>query len=609
MKNFKKYFKKFKKPLILGPVYKFIETITELIIPLLIAQMIDVGVFNRDVNFILRYGAIVLALNVVGVITAIISHKYASRASVGIGTNIRSDLYKKLNTFSHSELDKYSIATINNRLTHDVTRVQQAISAAIRTVMRTPFLLIGSLVLAMTIDLKLSLIFLVIAPLVYFSVSIILKKTVPLYDKSQKNLDRVSAITKENIEGIRVVRAFNKQEDEQTRFEGSAKKLARSGINVASVSALLNPINALILNFAVVAVLWFGGIQINIGGLSQGKLIAFINYLTQISISLVRIANIVIVFIKAINCGKRINEIFDEEVSIINPIENNLEILSDGGEVITDNLSVSENTENSLDKLPNIIIEDESVPKKKKSKYIFEFNKVCFAYGKNAQNAVNKLSVKVKSGQTIGIIGGTGSGKSTVTYLLPRFYDVVSGEILVKGKNVKEYNLTELRNLFGIVPQRAVLYSGTIRENMQFRKQDATDEEIYRALITAQAYDFVKELDAKLNHHVQAGGKNFSGGQRQRLTIARALVGNPEILILDDSASALDFQTDANLRQAIKNDTSNMTVMLISQRVNSLKHADIIIVMDGGNIVAQGKHNKLLKTCSVYREIYDSQNK
>lgn len=599
MKHFKKHFRKFRKPLILGPIYKFIETITELIIPLLIAEMIDIGVLNRDVNFIIRYGIIVLALNIVAIVAAIISHKYASRASVGIATNIRSDLYKKINTFSHAELDKYSIATINNRLTHDVTRVQQAISAAVRTVMRTPFLLIGSLVLAMTIDLKLSLIFLVVAPLVYFSVSIILKKTVPLYDKSQRNLDKVSAVTKENIEGIRVVRAFNKQEDEASRFENSTKNLARSGINVASVSALLNPINVLILNFAIVAVLWFGGIQINIGGLTQGKLIAFINYLTQISISLVRIANIVLVFIKAINCGKRINELFDQEVSIVSKKE----VKTDNATVET--LALSKETD-GLD-LIKTDVDFDSVTKK--SKYAFEFNNVKFAYGKTAQNAVNKLNVKVKQGQTIGIIGGTGSGKSTVTYLLTRFYDVTDGEILVNGKNVKEYDLVELRSLFGIVPQRAVLYSGTIRENMQFRQDNATDEEIYRALITAQAYDFVKELDDKLNYKVQAGGVNFSGGQRQRLTIARALVGKPEILILDDSASALDFQTDANLRQAIKNSSDDMTVVLISQRVNSLKHADIIIVMDGGNIVGQGKHNKLLKTCNVYKEIHDSQNK
>lgn len=622
MKNFKKYFIKFKKPLILGPIYKLIETITELIIPLLIAEMIDSGVANKDVNLILKYGLIVLLLNVIGIIFAIISHKYAARASVGIATNIRSDLYKKVNTFSHAELDKYSIATINNRLTHDVTRVQQAIGAFVRTVMRTPFLLVGSLILAMTIDIKLSLIFLVVAPLVYGSVNFILKKTVPLYDKSQKNLDKVSGITKENIEGIRVVRAFNKQPEEQVRFEQSAKDLAKSGINMASVSALLSPINVLILNFAIVAVLWFGGIQVNIGGLSQGKIIAFINYLTQISTSLIRLANIIVVFIKAINCGKRINEILDQEVSIvddtvkyINQTNLNNALLQTGltfnknttlEDKLTTPLEIYNNETNnqSIEPLPL-----EKGVRKTKPKFAFEFNNVSFAYSQTAHNAVNNLNVKIKHGQTIGIIGGTGSGKSSVTYLLPRFYDTTQGEVLVNGKNVKDYNLVELRNLFGIVPQRAVLYSGTIRENMQFRQSDATDEEIYRALMIAQAYEFVKELDDKLNHVVQAGGKNFSGGQRQRLTIARALVGKPEILILDDSASALDFQTDANLRQAIKNHTNKMTVVLISQRVNSIKHADVIIVMDAGNIVGQGKHEKLLKTCSIYKEIYDSQNK
>ncbi len=601
MKNFKKYFSRFKKPLILGPLFKFIETVTELIIPLLIAEMIDVGVFNKDASFILRYGSIVLALNVVGIIFAIISHKYAARASVGVATDIRSDLYKKVNTFSHVELDKYSIATINNRLTHDVTRVQQAISAAIRTVMRTPFLIIGSLILAMTIDIKLSLIFLVVGPLVYASVSIILKRTVPLYDRSQKNLDHVSSVTRENIEGIRVVRAFNKQDAEQQRFEQSANNLANSGIKMASVSAILNPVNALILNFAVVAVLWFGGFQVNIGGLSQGKIIAFINYLTQISTSLVRLANIIVVFVKAINCGKRINELLDQEISIQSPAP----LVEDSS------LSASQHAKLNADKgaIEQSLTQANTSKQQDKSKYAFEFNNVSFGYGDDAKNAVTNLSVKVKHGQTLGIIGGTGSGKSTVTYLLPRFYDTSKGEVMVNGKNVKHYNLVELRNLFGIVPQRAVLYSGTIRENLRFRKKDATDEEIQKALITAQAYDFVKELDNKLSFRVQAGGKNFSGGQRQRLTIARALVGNPEILILDDSASALDFQTDANLRQAIIRSPHKMTVVLISQRVNAIKHADNIIVLDAGKVVGQGKHSQLVKNCTVYKEIYDSQNK
>ncbi len=579
MKNFKKYFKSYVKELILGPSFKLIEALTELIIPMLIASMIDVGVANGDTKYIMTYGGIVIALNVVGILAAIVCQKLAARASVGIAKNIRSDLYKKINTFSHVELDKYSTATINNRITHDVTRIRQAIAMVIRLVMRTPFLLIGSIIMAMTIDLKLSLVFLVVAPLILAVVFIVLKATVPLYDKTQKNLDSVSNVTRENLQGARVIRSFNKQEYEETRFERSTKKLERSSIKVSAVSSLLNPLTATIINFAIVAVLWFGGIQVNVGSLTQGQIIAFINYLTQISAALISLANIIVALIKAINCGKRVNEIFNTKVTIKSP------------ENVTAVISETINEKN---------VENE---------YEVEFNNVSFAYSNTAKNAINKLNLKVKKGETIGIIGGTGSGKSSIIYLPPRFYDATEGTIKVKGKDVKEYNLVELRKLFGIVPQKSVLFSGTLRENMQWRKPDATDEEIFKAIKIAQAEEFVKELDGKLDFKVQAGGKNFSGGQRQRLTIARALVGNPEILIMDDSASALDFQTDANLRAAIKNNTNKMTVFIVSQRVNTIRNADQIIVLDKGNVVGHGTHKELMENCEVYKEIHNSQTK
>lgn len=579
MKNFKKYFKSYVKELILGPSFKLIEALTELIIPMLIASMIDVGVANGDTKYIMTYGGIVIALNVVGILAAIVCQKLAARASVGIAKNIRSDLYKKINTFSHVELDKYSTATINNRITHDVTRIRQAIAMVIRLVMRTPFLLIGSIIMAMTIDLKLSLVFLVVAPLILAVVFIVLKATVPLYDKTQKNLDSVSNVTRENLQGARVIRSFNKQEYEETRFERSTKKLERSSIKVSAVSSLLNPLTATIINFAIVAVLWFGGIQVNVGSLTQGQIIAFINYLTQISAALISLANIIVALIKAINCGKRVNEIFNTKVTIKSP-ENVTAVISE--------ISTEKDVENE---------------------YEVEFNNVSFAYSNTAKNAINKLNLKVKKGETIGIIGGTGSGKSSIIYLPPRFYDATEGTIKVKGKDVKEYNLVELRKLFGIVPQKSVLFSGTLRENMQWRKPDATDEEIFKAIKIAQAEEFVKELDGKLDFKVQAGGKNFSGGQRQRLTIARALVGNPEILIMDDSASALDFQTDANLRAAIKNNTNKMTVFIVSQRVNTIRNADQIIVLDKGNVVGHGTHKELMENCEVYKEIHDSQTK
>ena len=577
MKNFKKYFKSYIKEIIFGPTFKLIETITELIIPILIASMIDIGVANNDTKYILTYGTIVIGLNVVGIVVSIISQKLAARASVGIGSSMRSDLYKKINTFSHVELDKYSTATINNRITHDVTRIQQAISMVIRMVMRTPFLLIGSMIMAMTIDLKLSLIFLVAAPLILAVVIIILKATVPLYDNTQKNLDNVSNITRENLQGARVIRSFNKQDYEETRFEKATEKLSRSSIKVSAVSSLLNPLTSTIINFSIVAILWFGGIQVNVGALTQGQIIAFINYLTQISAALISLANIIVALIKAINCGKRVNEVFNTTPSISSP--------EHATAVITEHNDIED------------------------SEYEVEFKNVSFAYPNMSKNAINNLNLKVKKGQTIGIIGGTGSGKSTVVNLLPRFYDTTKGTVKIKGKDVKEYNLSTLRGLMGIVPQKSVLFSGTLRENMQWRKPDATDEEIYRAIKTAQAEEFVKELDGKLDYKVQAGGKNFSGGQRQRLTIARAFVGNPEILILDDSASALDFQTDANLRHAIKTDAKDATVFLVSQRVNTIRNSDQIIVLDKGNVVGIGKHKELMESCAVYKEIYESQTK
>ena len=539
--------------------------------------MIDVGVANHDTKYILTYGAIVVGLNVIGIVVSIISQKLAARAAVGIGASMRSDLYKKINTFSHAELDKYSTATINNRITHDVTRIQQAISMVIRMVMRTPFLLIGSMIMAMTIDMKLSLIFLVAAPLITGVVILILKATVPLYDRTQKNLDTVSNITRENLQGARVIRSFNKQDYEESRFEVATEKLSKSSIKVSAVSSLLNPLTATIINFSIVAVLWFGGIQVNIGVLTQGQIIAFINYLTQISTALIALANIIVALIKAINCGKRVNEVFNTTPSISSPQE-----------------------------VSGVITEDDTIAN---SEYEVEFKNVSFAYPNMAKNAINNLNLKVKKGETIGIIGGTGSGKSTLVNLLPRFYDTTKGNIFIKGKNVKDYNLVALRGLMGMVPQKSVLFSGTLRENMQWRKPNATDDEIWRAIKTAQAEEFVKELDNRLDYKVQAGGKNFSGGQRQRLTIARAFVGNPEILILDDSASALDFQTDANLRHAIKTDAKNATVFLVSQRVNTIRNSDQIVVLDKGNVVGIGKHKELMETCEVYKEIYDSQTK
>lgn len=575
LKRLMGYLKNYKKEIIVAPVTKMIETITELIIPLLIANMIDIGVANHDKKYIYIYGAIVIALNVVGIVSAVICQKLAARAGCGVGKDMRSKIYTKINTFSHNELDKFTTATINNRITHDVERVSGAISRFLRVVMRYPFLLIGSIIMAMTIDLKLSLIFLVVAPLVIGLVVIIMKITAPLYDKTQRHLDRVSNLTRENLQGSRVIRAFNKQEYEESRFDESTKDLSSSKIKVTMVSTLLTPINTIIINFAIVVVLWYGGYQVNLGGLTTGQIIAFINYLTQISSALITIANVIIEFIKAVNCGKRICEIMDINPQITNPEKIEISRAQDGIEF-----------ENSV-----------------------EFNKVSFSYENAEKPAFKDLTLKVKRGQTIGVIGGTGSGKSSVCYLIPRFYDATKGSVKVNGVDVKDYDLTDLRSRIGIVPQKSILFSGSLRDNMCWQKPDATDEEIMEAIRIAQAEEFVKELDNGLSYRVLAGGKNFSGGQRQRLTIARALVGKPDILIMDDSASALDFATDYNLRKAIKNGTNNMTVFLISQRVNTIKNADQIVVLDKGEVVGIGTHKELLEKCNVYSEIYASQTK
>lgn len=558
--------------MIIAPTFKFLETITDIIIPLLVANMIDIGVKNRDIGYISKWGTIVIILNFIGIISAIICAKLTAKACSGVSYDIRKHLYIHINSLSHAELDKFGTATLNNRMTHDVTRIDTALGMFLRTVMRTPFLIIGSTIMAILIDVKLSLLFLIVAPIILLAVFIILKKTEPLYDTTQKDLDKVSEITRENLQGARVIRAFNKQEYEERRFVKASRKLKNSAIQVVSISSLLNPITSIVINFAIIAVMWFGGLQVNIGGLTQGQIIAFVNYLTQISTALVSLANLIIAFIKAFNCADRIVEVFDTTPSIV--------------EINHDYLDTIDN--------PN-------VPK-------IEFKNVSFAYSDSAKLAIKNLSFTAYPGQTIGIIGGTGSGKSSITYLIPRFYDATDGQVYIDGISVKDYPLSQLREKIGIVPQKAVLFKGTLKDNLRWRKEDATIEEMKKAIRISQSQDFVKNLPEKYDYRVQAGGKNFSGGQRQRLTIARALVGDPEILILDDSASALDFATDANLRKSIKEDI-NSTVILVSQRANTIRNADLIIVLDNGEVVGQGKHEDLLKTCPVYNEIYMSQTK
>lgn len=572
MRKLFRFFKNYKKEMWVAPTFKLFETVTDIFIPMIVANMIDIGVKNNDVKYIAIFGGIVILLNIVGIVSAILCQRYAAKASAGIGYELRKGLYEHINTFSHAELDKFGTATLNNRITHDVQIIRNGVAAFIRQVMRAPFMLIGALVMAMTIDLKLSLIFLVVSPLIVGAVMVILKLSEPLFDRTQKNLDRVSEISRENLQGTRVIRAFNKQDYEEKRFQVASMRLRKSSSKVTNISALLTPITSTIINFAVIAVIWFGGVQVNIGALTQGQTIAFVNYLVQIGTALVTLANMVVRFIKVLNCAKRVNEVFDTQPSVQETNSEHLELEKQNG-----------------------------TPK-------IEFQNVSFAYSNSSKPAVKNLSLKIMPGETIGIIGGTGSGKSSVVNLIPRFYDASEGKVFVDGVDVKNYSFHDLRSKIGIVPQKAVLFKGSLRENLRWRKQDATAEELNKAVKISQSEEFVNELSGKYDFKVQAGGKNFSGGQRQRLTIARALVGDPEILILDDSASALDFATDAALRKAIKQDIDS-TIILVSQRANTVKNSDKIVVLENGNVVGIGKHNDLIASCPVYKEIYDSQTK
>ncbi len=570
MRRLARYLKYFKKEVIIGPFFKFMEAVFELIVPLVMASMIDVGIKNGDKAYVLERGGIILLLGTMGLIFALICQYSAARASQGVGTMLRNDLIAHMNTLSHSELDKVGTNSLITIITNDVNQVQLAVAMLIRLVVRAPFLVIGSIVMAMLLDLQLSLIFLIVAPLVSLVLYIVMKKSVPYYKLRQKTLDRVSLITRENLSGARVIRAFSKQEREEQRFEEANHDVAELAIRVGKISAVLNPATFTILNMAILAIIWFGGIRVNIGSLTQGEVIAFVNYMTQISLALVVVANLVVIFTKAGASANRINQIFDLKPSI-----------QEGN--ITGPVNLNE-------KAPIISLE-----------------KVSFAYPDSDEYALEDITLDIMSGETVGIIGGTGSGKTTLINLLPRFYDVTQGNILFDGVPLREYSFEYLRKQFGIVPQKAILFSGSILDNMRWGKEDATLEEIKWAIQIAQAKKFVEKLPKQYETMILQGGKNLSGGQRQRLTIARALVGYPRILVLDDSSSALDYATDASLRKSLKENCKEMTTILVSQRANAIRHADKIIVLDDGRIAGIGKHKELLETCEVYKEICLSQ--
>lgn len=569
MWKLRRFLKDYRKQVIIGPIFKWMEAVLELIVPLVMAKIIDVGVKNADKGYVFRMGGLLLLIAAVSLGCALVCQYSASIASQGVGTNLRREMFDRINRFSHAELDRFGTHSLITRLTNDVNQLQVAVAMLIRLVVRAPFLAIGAVVMAFTIDVKLSLIFLVVFPLIVGVLYFVMNRSIPFFRVMQKKLDKISLITRENLEGARVIRAFSKQDAELSRFTSASDDLANTSVRVGRLSALLNPLTYVIMNLGIVAILWFGGFRVDSGRLTQGEIIAFVNYMTQILQALIVVANLVVIFTKASASASRINEVLETEPSVSDAVSGEVAPLADEAAL--------------------------------------EFDRVAFAYAGAEEPSLSGITVKLRPGETLGVIGGTGSGKSTFVSLIPRFYDATSGEVKVFGRDVKEYPLVELRRLVGTVPQKAAVVSGTIRENLRWAKPDATDEELWAALKTAQAESFVEALPQKLETRVEQGGKNFSGGQKQRLTIARALVGKPSILILDDSASALDFATDAALRKALRTETKGMTVIMVSQRASTIRYADQILVLDDGGMAGLGTHEELFENCPVYREICLSQ--
>lgn len=572
MRNLLIYLKDYKKESIIGPLFKLLEATFELIVPVIMAHIIDIGIKNQDTLYIWKMGAVLVIFGILGLACSLLAQYFAAKAAVGFGTALRHDLFWHIENLSHAEVDKARSSTLVVRMTSDVNQVQSGVNLVLRLFLRSPFIVVGALVMAFTINWKAAMVFVVTVPLLAFVIYGIMVITIPLYKKVQRELDEVLLTTRENLTGVRVIRAFRTQKLEQETFEHKSDVLMAIQMHVGKISASLNPLTYIIVNAGIIAVIWFGGIQVNVGDMTQGEVIALVNYMTQTLLALVALANLIITFTKALASAGRINEVFAMKPGIV-----------DGNE------------------------KESAVQQTEEPKTAVSMEDVTFYYQKSKEPALEHISFTAKKGETIGIIGGTGSGKSTLVSLIPRFYDVTEGRVFVNGKDVREYKVENLRSKVGMVPQKAVLFHGTIRDNMKMGREDASDEEIFEALKTAQALEIVENKPGKLDTVLSEGGKNLSGGQRQRLTIARALVRNPEVLILDDSASALDFATDANLRKAIAEDTNNMTVFIVSQRAASIMHADKIIVLDDGQMVGYGTHQELLKQCEVYQEICYSQ--
>ncbi len=571
MKKLLVYLKDYKKETVFAPLFKMLEATFELFVPLVMAAIIDRGIANKDVPYVLRMGLVLVALGLIGLACSITAQYFAAKAAVGFSAKMKHALFEHIQSLSFTEIDTLGTSTMITRMTSDSNQVQNGVNMVLRLFLRSPFIVFGAMIMAFTIDVKAAFIFVVTIPLLSIVVFGIMMITMPMYKKVQANLDKVLESTRENLTGARVIRAFNKETEEIGNFEEENSALARMQLFVGKISALTNPVTYIIINAATVILLYTGAVRVDEGTITQGQVVALVNYMSQILVELVKLANLIITITKALACANRIQNVFE--------IQSSME------------------WEQQLTKMQGSA----------EKEYVVEFDHVCLTYSGAGGESLTDIDFKVKKGQTVGIIGGTGSGKSSLVNLIPRFYDATKGHVRIDGKDVREYTMEELRQKVGVVLQKAVLFQGTIRENLLWGKNNAADEELETAIEAAQAKEFVDQKDGRLDFRVAQAGRNLSGGQKQRLTIARALVGKPEILILDDSASALDYATDAALRKAIREMEGDMTVFIVSQRASSILYADQIIVLEDGEVAGIGTHSELLDTCGIYQEIYYSQ--
>lgn len=567
MKSLLRFLKNYKKETVIAPLFKMLEALFELFVPLVMAAIIDVGIEQGDTQYVLKMCLVLVALGVIGLVCSLTAQFFAAKAATGFATELRHDLFAHIQNFTYSKLDTIGTSTLITRMTSDVNQVQSGVNMVLRLFLRSPFIVFGSMIMAFTVDVKAALVFVVVIPLLSIVVFGIMLLTMPLYKKVQADLDKVLLVTRENLTGTRVLRAFNKEEEERAHFKDQNQILTEAQKYVGRISGLLNPLTYIIANGALVVLIYVGAVRVDIGVLTQGEVVALVNYMSSILTELVKLANLIVTITKAIACGNRIQSVFEEKAG-----------MPEG---------------------------DQRFEKNEETTLTFEH--VGLTYEGAGAESLSDISFTARKGQTIGIIGGTGSGKSSVVHLIPRFYDATAGAVYINGKNVKDYALKEIRNAVGIVPQKAVLFKGTIAQNLRWGNDTATEEELEDALECAQAKEFVDTKKGGLDFKIEQGGRNLSGGQKQRLTIARALVKKPEILILDDSASALDFATDAKLRSAIRNMKEKPIIFIVSQRASSVQHADQILVMDDGKLAGVGTHLQLLETCPIYQEIYYSQ--